>query len=217
MSLKEWNILLSHISDFSDWLPFIIWFFLPRIVRIKYRYLGAYLFFLGVLKVCTFLLIKSEGQVNTMPFYHLMALIEFILIFGYFAELIDLDRLKKIILFSIVISLNILNTVFIQEVLYFNSNSWAINSIVLLMLSLLYLRNLFSDVEYVEIPNSIDFIIVSAFLVYFSGSLFLYLLSYDVLSNNDEGFYHNAWILRSAADIIKGIIITKGLWLAKTI
>ncbi|WPR73300.1 hypothetical protein [Algoriphagus sp. NG3] len=215
MTLLDWNIILSHISDLSDWLPFFVFISLPKKVRIEYDLLGAYLVSLGSLKTFTLILLTFKGPVNTMPFYHLMAIVEASFLFLFITGDFGLKKGSKTILISLLLALNLCNTLFFQGILQFNSNAWAMNTIILTGLGLSYLVLLFNDIENIVLEKSPHFIIITGLLLYFSGSLFLYIVSSEVLSKEAKGFFHNAWIIRSMADIIKSIILTYGLWIAR--
>ncbi|MDR7132556.1 hypothetical protein J2X69_004929 [Algoriphagus sp. 4150] len=215
MTLLDWNIILSHISDLSDWLPFFIFISLPKKVREEYNLLGAYLFTLGSLKTITLILLTIKGTFNTMPFYHLMAIVEATFLFLFITRDFGLKKGSKPLIVSLLLALNLYNTLSFQGILEFNSNAWAMNTIILIGLGLSSLVLLFNDIENIVLGKSPRFIILTGLLLYFSGSLFLYIVSSEVLSKEAKGFFHNAWIIRSIADIIKSIILTYGLWIAR--
>ncbi len=215
MSLLDWNIILSHISDLIEWLPFFIWLSLPTSQRSPYRKLGAYLFVNGLLKSTTFILLTIYGRYNTMPFYHIMAYFEVVLLFLFFAEGLHIrQQWQKAILVYLLLS-NLANSLFFQSISEFNSNIWALNTILLMALGLKYLYNYLSQIGTIDLLKSSHFIILTALLLYFSGTLFLYIVSSEVLSKDAQGFFYNAWIIRSSADIIKCILLSFGLCLAK--
>jgi len=118
-------------------------------------------------------------------------------------------------LISAIVLLNLMNSLFLQTIDKFNSNAWSINTIVLIGVALYYLFELFSQQETLEFEKSPTIIIISGLLIYFSGSLFLYIVSSKVLSKEAQGFFFNAWLIRSGSDIIKSIFLTLGLWMAK--
>lgn len=214
MNLFEWNVILSHVSDLSDWLPFIVWILLENKKKNQYKLLGAYFFLLGFFKSTTLILLLIKGQYNTMPFYHAMAIGEVSLLFLFLTrEIFNRDKIQLFVL-AFILALNIVNTFLFQSFNEFNSNAWALNTIVLIGFGLYSLLQLFKKSESVELEKSDEFIITAGLLLYFSGSLFLYIVSSEVLSKEASGFFHNAWIIRSSSDIIKSIILTYGLWVA---
>jgi len=92
MTLKDWNIFLSHISDLSDWLPFIVWLFLPRSRRNELNNLGAYLLVNSLLKTTTLILLSVNRHFNTMLFYHLMAAAELVFLSLYLTSLLRINQ-----------------------------------------------------------------------------------------------------------------------------
>lgn len=215
MTLKEWNILLSHASDLADWIPFFIYSFLQKSIRKEYIFLGAYLLGNSLLKTCTLLILSFKGHTNTMVFYHIMALVEVICISAYFLRLNSISPRKIWIIAAIVLFGNILNSLFLQKYNEFNSNAWAFNTILLIGLGLYYFYMLFTRIENLQLEKHPDFLIVSGMLLYFSGSLFLYIVSSEVLSQEARGFFYNGWLIRSVSDILKSTILAYGLWMAK--
>lgn len=214
MNLFDWNVTLSHISDLSDWLPFIVWIFLPETKRNQYKLLGAYFFVLGFFKTTTLLLLLVKGQYNTMPFYHAMAIGEVSLLYLFLTKGIFKSSKVQYLILASICSFNLINAIYFQNYDEFNSNAWALNTILLIGFGLYTLILLFNKFESIELEKSDEFIVIAGLLLYFSGSLFLYIVSSEVLSKEANGLFHNAWIIRSAADIIKSIILTYGLWLA---
>ncbi|SFB50574.1 hypothetical protein [Algoriphagus aquimarinus] len=213
MNLLDWNIFLAHVSDVSDWLPFIAFISLPKKVRAEFNSLGAYLFIIGILKTITLVLLVYNGVFNTMQFYHLMACVEVTFLFVYLTRYFGLKKSSKIMIVVLLLLMNFCNTLFFQGILVFNSNAWAMNTIILTGLGLSSLGLLFKDLESIALEKSPQFLIITGLLLYFSGSLFLYIVSSEVLSKEANGFFHNAWLIRSMADIIKSFILTYGLWI----
>jgi hypothetical protein len=215
MDLKHWNIVLSHLSDVSDWMPFFIFCLLPVEKRKEYKTLGAYLLLMSLFKTLTFLMISIKGHVNTYWLYHIMALVEVICLYFYLMPSLPLKRSLMYGVISAVVLFNLANSLYIQNINEFNSNAWSINTILLIAVALYYLFNFFSKLDLLEFEKSPTFMITTGLLIYFSGSLFLYIVSSKVLSQQAQGFFYNAWLIHSCSDIIKSILLTFGLWLAK--
>lgn len=216
VSLLDWNILFSHISDLSDWLPFLLFLSLPIKEKKKFSILGAYLFLMGILKSSTLLLLTFVGKVNTMPLYHIMAPLEVTLLILFYGRFLKIPMKSRIGILFLVLIPNFINTFYLQGIMEFNSNAWAINTLILIGFGLSSLFYLFKELETIELEKSPEFLINSGFLLYFAGSIFLYIVSSEVLSKEANGFFYNAWIIRSVADIIKNLIITYGLWIARS-
>jgi hypothetical protein len=213
VKLLDWNILLSYVSDLTDWLPLMIYFSLDKKRKILYRFLGAYLLINSILKTSTFVILNIR-TVNTLPFYHLLSVFEFVFLFLFFSQTLQLQRGKWLLLFGIAL-LNIANTMFYQTIYEFNSYSWAGNSMILVSMGLFVLYKIYLNIEDIALNQYPLFIINSGLLIYLSGSLFTYILGSDILSQEAKDFFHNAWIIKSISDIIKSALLTVGLWVAK--
>ncbi|HEY8934801.1 MAG TPA: hypothetical protein VIM65_06250, partial [Cyclobacteriaceae bacterium] len=174
MDLKYWNIVLSHLSDVSDWLPFFIFALLPVEKRKEYKLLGAYLLLMSLLKTSTLVLISIKGIVNTYWLYHIMALGEVISLYFYMMPSLPLKRSWMYSIILSVVLFNLANSLYIQNINEFNSNAWSVNTILLIAVALYYLFNFFSKLDLLEFEKSPVFMITTALLIYFSGSLFLY-------------------------------------------
>src|SRR5437879_6906308 len=136
MDLKYWNVALSHVSDVSDWLPFLAFILLSTDKRKEFKMLGAYLLLMGFLKTATYLLILVKGRVNTMWFYHLMAIVEVIGLYFYMVPSLSLKKPLVYGLISAIVLLNLLSSIFLQKIDKFNSNAWSINTIVLISVAI---------------------------------------------------------------------------------
>ncbi len=210
MSLSELNTHLSHIADFSDGIPLIVFLLLPMSKREELGVIGLYFFCNFLLKVATFFL--ATDQRNTIPFYHLLAIIEFALLFMYFTQLKKISINIKWSLLVFVIILNLTNTFFLQTINEFNSFSWTINTLLLIVIGIYCLYHAFK----VEEVRFFEFVILSGFLIYLSGSLFTYILGSRILARELGDFFSNGWIVYSFSSISKDIIISIGLWMART-
>ncbi len=213
MSLKDWNILLSQLSDLSDWLPLLVFLTLPSKGRKKYAVLGVYLLINSVLKMIT--LILAARSLHTIIVYHFLSVIEISTLFIFYSKILDLKKILSSVCLILILTINFSNTIFFQGIQYFNSNAWAFNTIILLVLNVLYFYELISKVENIILSRTSLFIINAGLLIYFSGSFFTYILAIDILSQEAKGFFHNAWIIRSVADIVKCPILCYGLWMEK--
>lgn len=125
---------------------------------------------------------------------------EFILVSLYLFPLIPIKIKKSIfILFSSIFAITLFTENFLIDNQSFDSISTGVSSLLILILSIFYL---FSRVTYNSNPESVkidsSFLIVSSFILYFSGTFFIYILS----KNNflDDNF-------RSSYSLINGLVL----------
>ena len=151
---------------------------------------------------------------NNMILFHLLAIVEVVVLY-YFYHRIIFNRSPKLLVIAVLILINVANSMFNEGIMEFNSTAWSLDIIFLLSLGLMYLYRVYQDLESVPLDRSPLFIINTGLLLYFSGSLFTYILGSKILSKESQDFFHNAWIIQSLANIIKNVAISYGLWLAK--
>jgi hypothetical protein len=212
MTLKDWNIALSYSSDISDMLPLLAWL-ITRKRNDALNILGAYFLFSFPLKLITVWM--ATKSMNTHPFYHILAPLEFFFLYLYYCKVILINRNGIWIPLVIILSFNILNSLWLQHFLAFNSNAWSVNTLVLLFLALVYLYKLYVNIEDIKIEKHPGFIINAGFLFYFSGSIFTYILSAYILTQESGDFFANGWIIQSMANLSKNIVVSFGIWLAR--
>lgn len=227
MEFKDWNLIVSTISELSDIVPLI---FLLFSHAANLRILTIYFLLSFLIKLTTIVIIFGFGSSNTHPFYHVLAIVEFVCLYSYFHNAIGWKKKSLWVVLTIVVLLNVVNAVYLQAFAYypseelgglqdvfhkailsFNSYAWSINTLILLCMSARYLYTLYLKADNVSIELHGGFIINAGFLIYFSGSLFIYLLGFSILSQKPESFFANAWIIQAIASLAKNIIVSYGV------
>lgn len=221
MLITDINRIFAFTSDLSDLLPLVFFALLSKEKQRQLIPLGVYLLANCLLKIIS-LSLNIVGNINNMiinnmVIYHVMAFTEFAFLLSYYKVIVPIATKSFNLIMYFILFVNASNTFFLQPVVQFNSYAWSINSIVLIVFGLLYLNELYKNVEEIRLERHATFIINSAILFYLSGSLFTYILGWDILSKYDNGFFHNAWIIKSSSDILKSILLVYGLWLTRSI
>lgn len=215
VSLHDWNLLFSQITDFAELVPIFV-FFAFKIKIPNTKALMIYLVSSLLIKLLTFYFIYFTENNNTLPYYHLLALTEFVLLYLYYIGQIGKSTYIANLVLVLVVLFNIYNTLFLQNLYQFNSYAWTVNTIVLIIMGFVYLVHLYSKEDVVNIVSYPHFIINAGLLIYLAGSLFTYMLGWYILSQKPEGFFANGWIIQSISTILKNIIIAFGLWTARS-
>lgn len=208
MELRDWNLLVSTASDLSDLLPL---FFLMRVSERSLKILRIYFLGSSIIKLITIAMVFGFGSPNTLPFYHILAVFEFTVLLFYFKQTIPVNTHLTYLILLVVIAFNVVNSVYFQRINEFNSYTWGVNTFALMVLAFLYLYTLYSRIEDIAIESHSGFIINAGLLIYFGGSLFTYLLGWDILSQKPAGLFANGWIIQAIANIFKNVIITYGI------
>lgn len=110
----------------------------------------------------------------------------------------------------------LINMFFIQGVGNTTSYSFIIKSITFIIISLLYFYTLISELPTESITKLPMFWINTAFLLYYSGVFFQWLLM-DYLINQLKGDVVNTYTIKNALGIIHYLFIAVGLWYNRTL
>lgn len=210
MSLKDLNILLSNISETSELVPLFLSFFVLR--KPPYQIVGWFFIIAAPLKIIS--MITAMLVINNMIVFHVLALVEVLVLYCFYSRIIFNKPPNVGVIIGLVL-INLTNTLFNEGILDFNSTAWAIDILFLLFLGLRYMYKVYDDLEIIQLSKSPRFIINTGLMIYFSGSLFTYILGSKILSKESPDFYNNAWIIQSMANTCKNIVISYGLWLAR--
>lgn len=212
--LHYWNIVVSMTSELMDIVPVLLMIFLR--VRIANKYLLIwYLVSSFSIKLLTIFLIYFTPYTRTLPYYHLLAVLEFVFLFLFYLRLLERPKYSGWGLMGLVVALNVLNTIYLQDLNQFNSYAWTLNSLVLIIMGFLYLVHLYDKEDNVSIISQPNFIINAALMIYLAGSLFTYLLGWYILNQKAVGFFANGWIIHALSSIFKNLIICWAVWQAR--
>jgi uncharacterized membrane protein len=103
-------------------------------------------------------LITSEMGIFNMPAYHLLAAVEVILLYEFYARITYSKGPRRWVTVLLVI-LFLFNSVFIEPLEQFNSFAWTFGILFLLCLGLSYLYKLYDDLENIHLPTHPLFVI----------------------------------------------------------
>lgn len=96
----------------------------------------------------------------------------------------------------------------------FNAIGSSLEALMIIFLSLRLFYQFFSEEEEIFLDKSPVFWINIAFLVYFSGALFSFILSTDILSQSRDRFY-TSWALNNISNFLKNLLLAVGFWRIK--
>ncbi|EZH75019.1 hypothetical protein ATO12_09830 [Aquimarina atlantica] len=118
-------------------------------------------------------------KINNLPVYHFFTVIQFLLIVNIYRGALSQTFSKK---FFTSLSIGfvvfaIINIVFFQDLLTFNSNATTLMGLIIIFLSLSYFYALLKEVKYSTLETNPMFWINSGFLIYFSSSLILFFMN----------------------------------------
>lgn len=90
---------------------------------------------------------------------------------------------------------------------YFNS----LQTIIILTLSILWFRRVFVNLELQSFSESPSFYFVSGLILYYSGTVFLFLLSHSIFETDKNSFFEY-WLLNIILNLVLRILILAGIW-----
>lgn len=210
MDLRALNFLMSDLSDISELLPVGV-FIILNLRKPSFQFLRWFFVISAAVKMVS--LVTMHLSIKNLFLFHFLAIWEVVMVFCYLDFLCRKKVNVPVVL--LLIAVNVLNSAFIEPLSVFNSVAWSFNTFFLLCVGLLYYHKMYKAIDTVSIEINPHFIIVSGFMIYFSGSLFTYVLSWKILSLYPNGFFANAWMIQSCANLSKNFIVSYGLWRSK--
>lgn len=204
----EKQLSLNDLSALSAVLPLIA-------AAVNVRHLNsvlkpaAVLFLLAALFELILVLSIRAGFANNMPLIHLyiaVSLTFFSLIYYRAFQAAALRRLVMVLGPAVVLMV-LVNAAFIQGIWAYPSLSNTLQSIVLIMFSLLFFYQIFTRQEYVHIEKQPMFWINSGVLIYFSVNIFLFMLFNLVIAQQQQELY----AIHSVTNIFSNILYATGL------
>lgn len=190
---------------------------LPLIaVALNYRNLdnvlkiAAVFFLIAAVFELTLVMAMRIGFSNNMPLLHLFVAINIVFFSAIYYKAFDTSLFRKTVFFtgSGALILVASNALFIQGILTYPSLANTVQSIILIIFSLLYFYQIFAKQEYVHIEKQALFWINSGVLIYFSINIFLFMLFNRIIEQQIEGFY----AIHSVTNIFSNVLYTIGLF-----
>lgn len=152
---------------------------------------------------------------NNLPLLHLYTLGEFIA-FSYFYKSLLVKPKSFQRYFLMVISIGslliICNSIFVQSIFKFNTIAKGGVQVILIGYAVMYFYNLIEDRQINERRAKSVRLINSAVIIYYSGSLFIFMFSRFSFGNED--LYVIFWIFNSFLNLSFHVLIFTALWTA---
>lgn len=161
-----------------------------------------------VLEACTYTLYYIGW--NNQPFFHLYTYAEFTFITLLYIRLIDSPLLKRVFYYLLAVFV-----VFSLCVLFIWEDQWGFNSLqryaegllVFIFISA-YFVQLMKRAELIYLERHPYFVLSVGYLMYFAGTLFLFLASRELMKYAPSGY----WALHGIFNIWLNLIYTLVLW-----
>ncbi len=208
---------LSYISSFSVFFPLVI-----CILRRKYIKEELQIVFLYIIASLTIEIFASIwAHILHRPNHYMInifAVTECVLISLMYRKVFIGKVLKAFSLIAISIFVLIAIAIFteILSIQKFNSTVNTISCILIIIWVFIYFYQLLQTLESIKLSTLPLFWISVACLLYFSGTLFLFLYGETILFQKDAILFKQLWIIYDILLVVFRILLAIGLWFSKT-
>jgi hypothetical protein len=147
-----------------------------------------------------------------MHLFHIYTIAEFTLVSFLFIEIIKSKAFKKTVL-SILFLFYVLaffNIAFFESINSYNSNTRSFQGVIMLFYCVYFFYTLFSNAEVKDLSKYPYFWLVSGMIIYYSGTLFLYVLGDRIVLHKE---YFTYYAIHNALSIVQNIFFAFTLWL----
>ena len=154
----------------------------------------------------------AKQTANNLPLLHLHTLLEYFLISSFYLKVYSSRIIKSIILKLLLLggALIICNSLFIQSVYTFNSYGRTLSQVLIVFYTLQFYF-VKQELKQLHIPKEFIEFINAAFLIYYAGSLFIFMSS-NLLINDQTSSHEVLWTINSILSFLSQLIILTGVW-----
>lgn len=147
--------------------------------------------------------VLAAKKINNLPLLHIYTVLEFFTLSLFYKTLLKNKPFfgKGFLFFmGIIVFILVANSIFLEPIMGFNSNAKALVQIILIGYSLYYFFSVYGKIDFNKPTNQADLLINFAILLYYSGSLFIFMFMKTLMNRNiiegTRGFwFFNAFLL----------------------
>jgi hypothetical protein len=210
MSSITIGIWISNIGLFLMVLSCLIIAFKGFYRSDPLAFLSWYMILSVIINVPAFIMAKYVQ--NNLPLLHLFTMMELVTISLFYGRLMKLTKNKLFLGCFISVSIAVvLNSIFFQGIFSLNSFGKTLSQIFLLGCAVMFLFNMevFKQTFDYQVSRSLS-LINAAFLIYFAGSLFIFMSSSLLFAH--EKVLNRLWTVNVFLSLFFQIIIFYSLW-----
>ena len=147
-----------------------------------------------------------------MPIVHLFTFAEFVLIALIYRKNFKKKSKDYLGAFLLIVAVYLLvNPIYPSNLFEFNSWARMIESLVLIILSMLWFIKIFQEMKIVKLSEHPMFYINSGVLLYFAGNFFIFTY-YNLVVNQNQELMSNIWNIHSVLNIVFNILLAIAIW-----
>lgn len=200
--------LLTHVALGTAFFPVTVAIskFKTQIKTLKL--LSVFIIFNGVTEIVNYFFVKN--WLNSLPIHHIFTVVEFsIALIISWMIFFPLRRkwFQLLAIIIIVLCISILDIAYFESIWTLNSIPRMIQGLSMIALSIAFFYKIFNDVETYQLLRYPYFWLYAGWLIYFSGTFFLFVYSYKT------GMTITYPIIHSVLYIFLNLVYTYVLWL----
>lgn len=203
--------ILMQVSVYSILLPLAL--AIARIrSNVREQRMLSILVFLSAFTEFAALVIGQGLHLNNLPLLHIFTILEFGLLAGIFRDHLQ-PTVRPGQLYGLIAGFTIfaiLNSIFNESILQFNAVARGVESILIILLVLLYFYVTLKTLKVSRLESSPLFWISSGLLIYFSAGLFVFIYSNYVLESQQASF--TVWGIHTFMSIVRNLFFAVALW-----
>jgi hypothetical protein len=206
--------ILAYLSIAFLFLSAIICLYLFNYTFKDFLFIALLIFVSIVTEIISYIMIKYLDMSNLL-IYNIHTILELFLISAFYYQNLEGIKLKKsIIIFNLLFLTYQIIELKIKSKNSLNEVSLIFESLYVIVFSILTFYQILHKKFQKNLFDSSIFWFNSAFLIYFSGNLFIYLFS-AFLNNYYKKVFHEMWGYHSILSIILYSLISIGFWKTK--
>lgn len=203
--------VIRHVSTASILVPAVLSLFRLRAIRAAYPTLLVYFWLTALVEAWGAYLIFS-GVKNNAPLYHVFHIFELGLLSFLYYRPFNTPFLRRL-LFGLnglyaVLALYHLSTAPFE----WNGIGHALQGLTLILLALLFFYRLLHTLEATNLFRFPMFWFNTAILVYFSGTLFVYMFSTYIVTPENYDALRDLWSLTIYLNLVFHLVLSVGVW-----
>lgn len=151
-------------------------------------------------------------KMNNFPIYHLYTIAEFTLILNIYKEILAKYITKGAVLGlgAAFVTFAIYNTLYIQSIFTFNSNTVVVLSVLVIGITMVFFYDLLNLHHYTSLSSNNLFWISAGLLIYFASNLVLFYI--NNLLNLSRSESYTIWGLHAIIHILLILFFTRAVW-----
>lgn len=200
-----------YISMLSALIPAVIGVLVLNRVSLAIRFIIGFVICSILLQIITFIFYLNS--LNNLPFFHIYTYLEFGVISIVYYLVLDTYHKRRILLLFLIVGFvifSIINLVKWENIFTYNSNQRLAEFLVVFVFIIVYMTTILRTRSQGNIENQPYSVLSFGFLVYFTGTLLLFLNASNLMNLGIK----NDWVLHSILNIFINIVYFIVIWMS---